>query len=172
MPETDGEAMEFVLERVFAAPPTTVWRTWTEPSLLARWYKPNAECQTAVLEHDLRSGGVMRYEMRFGETQFHYEHWEFDLIEPPTRLRWKQSLTDADGNIVGNPRMPDWPRVMLTTIELEPHPQGTLQRLRWLPHEATNAEIECFRNASAYLDQGWVAGFNSLAAFLERFADE
>jgi uncharacterized protein YndB with AHSA1/START domain len=51
---------EFVLEHVFAAPPATLWRAWTEPALLARWYKPNPKCRTEVLQHDLRPGGVMR----------------------------------------------------------------------------------------------------------------
>ncbi len=77
-------------------------------------------------------------------------------------------MTDAAGNPVGNPRMPDWPRVMQTMIELEAHPGGTLQRLTWRPHEATDAEITCFRNASAHLDKGWVGGFDNLAELLSR----
>jgi uncharacterized protein YndB with AHSA1/START domain len=31
----------YVLERTFDAPPELVWRGWTEPALLARWYGPN-----------------------------------------------------------------------------------------------------------------------------------
>lgn len=171
MADTSETLDEFVLERVFAAPLETVWRAWTEPELLARWYKPNPMCETAVLQHDLRPGGVLRYEMRFGPGQSHYERWEFDAIEPPSRLQWRQTLTDADDNLVGNPRMPDWPRWMLTTIELEPHADGTLQRLRWKPHEPTEAELTCFQNASAHLDRGWVAGFDSLGEFLKKHAD-
>lgn len=167
MPEADQEMTEFVRERVFAAPVETVWRAWTEPTLLTRWYKPDPSCATAVLEHDLRPGGVMRYEMCFGGTQSHYERWEFEVIEPPRRLQWKQALTDAEGNLVGNPRMPDWPRWMLATIELEAHDDGTLQRLRWKPHDATEAEIACFRNASAHLDKGWVTGFRNLGELLQ-----
>ncbi|MGB5812341.1 MAG: SRPBCC domain-containing protein [Polyangiales bacterium] len=172
MPDAEQGMTEFVLERVYAAPQAMVWRAWTEPDLLTRWYRPNPNCQTAVLEHDLRPGGVMRYEMRFGDTQAHHERWEFDLIEPTERLRWKQCLTDADGNLTGNPRMPDWPRWMLATIELEANDEGTLQRLRWKPHEPTEAELECFRNASAHLDQGWVAGFRNLGDLLTELVSE
>ena len=167
MPDTPGEVTELVLERVFAAPRQTVWRAWTEPTLLARWYKPNPGCETTVLHHDLRPGGVMRYEMRFGEGQSHYERWEFVAIEPPQRLQWRQTLTDADDRLVGNPRMPDWPRWMLTTIELEAQDDATLQRLRWKPLEPTEAELACFRSASAHLDRGWAAGFDSLGDFLK-----
>ena len=101
MPDTEREMTEFVLERVFAAPLQTVWRTWTEPELFSRWYKPNQRCQTAVLQHDLRPGGVMLYEMRFGEMPPHCERWEFEVIEPPQRLQWKQMLVDAARQFLG-----------------------------------------------------------------------
>ncbi len=168
----DNEITDFVLERVFAAPLETVWRAWTDPELFARWYKPNPSCQTAVLQHDLRPGGVMRYEMRFEGMPPHLERWEFESIDPPRRLQWRQMLTDADGKIVGNPQMPDWPRVMLTTIDLESHPDGALQRLTWRPFEATEAEVTCFQNASAHLDKGWVGGFNNLGTLLEELASQ
>ena len=170
MADTQREMTEFVLERVFAAPPQTVWRTWTEPALLARWYKPDPMCQTTVVRHELRPGGVMLYQMRFGEKPPHCERWEFTVIEPPRRLQWKQMLADVDGNVIGNARMPDWPRVMLTTIEFRAQGDGTLQRLTWQPHEATEAEIACFRNASAHLDKGWVGGLNNLGELLKELA--
>ncbi|MCO4762175.1 MAG: SRPBCC domain-containing protein [Myxococcales bacterium] len=167
--QTDNPA-NFVLERTFAAPIETVWRTWTDPALFARWYKPNDMCETAVLEHDLQPGGVMRYEMRFGEMGSHYERWEFAVITPPVHLQWKQMLTDADDNLVGNPRMPDWPKVMLTTIDLEAHPDGTLQRLTWRPLDASDAEIACFKSAAPHLDKGWVGGFDNLGKLLAELA--
>ncbi len=172
MAEAERTATEFVLERVFAAPPKMVWRTWTDPELLVRWYKPNQTCQTAVLEHDLRPGGVMRYEMRFGEMPPHLERWEFSVIDPPRRLQWKHMLTDADGTVVGNPRMPDWPRMMLTTIELSAHPEGTLQRLVWAPLDATEDELACFLRASSQSGQGWASGFDNLGEFLRTLAAE
>ena len=163
----DTEMTEFVLDRVYGAPPQAVWRTWTEPTLLARWYKPDPTCQTSVVRHELRPGGVMLYQMRFGERPPHCERWEFTIIEPTRRLQWKQMLADTDGNVIGNSRMPDWPRVMLTTIDLMQQGAGTLQRLTWQPHEATEAEIMCFRNASAHLDKGWVGGLGNQGDLLK-----
>lgn len=160
------DGTEFVLERVFTAPAGTLWKAWTEPELFARWYKPNPRCETEVLEYDLQPGGVMRYEMRFGEAHKHFELWQFETIEPPERLQWKQMLTDAEGQVIGHAQMPDWPKVMLTTIELEDHPEGTLQRLTWEPYEATEAELECFQGAAEKLDQGWVGAFDNLEELL------
>ena len=171
MPDPNAQPAPFVLVRSFAAPPPLVWRTWTEPALLARWYKPNPMCQTTVLEHGLHTGGLMVVQMRFGEMPPSYERWLFQDIEAPRRLQWKQSMTDAAGNPVGNPRMPDWPRVMLTTIELQAQASGTLQRLTWQPHEATPAEIACFAGAAAHLDRGWVGGFDNLGALLGALVD-
>ena len=86
MPDAEGDPTEFVMERTFAAPPETVWRAWTDPALLARWYKPDPSCETAVLQHELHPGGVLRYEMRFRGMPPHYERWEFEAIVPPARL--------------------------------------------------------------------------------------
>ncbi len=34
---------EFVLDRVFDAPRELVWRAWTDPELLHRWYGPGVK---------------------------------------------------------------------------------------------------------------------------------
>ena len=38
-----SERPEYVLDRVFEAPREMVWRAWTDPELLPRWYGPGAE---------------------------------------------------------------------------------------------------------------------------------
>ena len=40
----------YVLERVFNAPRNLVWRTWTDPDLVSRWYGPNVETIVHRLE--------------------------------------------------------------------------------------------------------------------------
>jgi uncharacterized protein YndB with AHSA1/START domain len=167
---SDSKADEavFVLERQFAAPPETVWRAWTDPVLLARWYKPMPTCETTVLHFDLRPEGTLLYQMRFGEGAPHIELWTFQRVEAPRVLEWTQSLADADGNVVDNERMPDWPRVLLTTIELESHPEGTLQTMTWRPHEASEVELACFAGAAENLGgRGWASGFENLKELVE-----
>lgn len=167
MVETPSELQPFELERTFAAPVETVWRCWTDPALFARWYKPQPNCDSEVLVHDLRPGGILRYSMKFGaDMPAHYELWRFETVEAPRVLTFKQMLTDAAGEVVGNQRMPDWPKVMSTKIELVGDGDGTLQRLTWEPYDATEAELNCFAGASAYLDRGWVGGFDNLEGLL------
>ena len=50
------------LTRLIPAPPEKVWRCWTDPALLPRWFGPEGfTCQTK--EIDLRPGGLWRFDM-------------------------------------------------------------------------------------------------------------
>lgn len=157
------ETPTYVLERRFDAPPQLVWRTWTEPELLARWYGPNVE--TIVHKLDVRPGGLWLNEMRWGGNS-NFERVEYTEVTEPERLVWKHSTADKDFNIAPNPMMADWPRVLMTVVTFEPDGDGTTMRLTWTPHEATEAEIACFAAAMAGLDQGWGKGMELLGELL------
>ena len=153
----------YVLERVFDAPRELVWRTWTEPDLLARWYGPNVE--TIVHRLDVKPGGLWLNEMKW-DGKSNYQRVEYTEVVPPERLVWLHATADADWTIAANPMMPDWPRVLLTTVTFEADGDRTNLRLTWVPHDATDAEIACFATALANLDKGWAAGMKLLADLL------
>jgi len=153
----------YVLERVFEAPCELVWRTWTEPELLARWYGPGVE--TIIHRLDVTPGGLWLNEMRWGGNS-HYQRVEYTDVTPPERLVWLHANADADWNVMANPRMPDWPRVLLTTVTFEQDGDRTRVRLTWIPHEASAGEIACFADAIGSLDKGWGAGMELLKELL------
>lgn len=153
----------YELERLFAAPPESVWRTWTEADLLARWYGPGVE--TVIHKLDVRPGGEWLNEMRM-TVQSGYQRAEYLEVQPPTRLVMVQSNTDADWNIVANPGMPDWPRAMLLEVTFEAVGEGTQMRLVWSPHEASEAELACFAGAMAQMGGGWESGMAILEEVL------
>jgi hypothetical protein len=62
--------------------------------------------------------------------------------------------------------MPDWPRVLLTTVTFEEDGTGTRMRLTWEPHEANAAEIAFFAAAIDRMGKGWNAGMELLAKLL------
>ena len=99
----------YVLEREFDAPRELVWKTWTDPELLPRWYGPGVE--TIVHHLEVKPGGLWLDEMRMGGGS-HYERVEYTEVTPPERLVWLHSVCDADWNVTVNPMMPDWPRVL------------------------------------------------------------
>jgi len=103
--------------------------------------------------------------MRMGENS-HYQRVEFTEVKQPERLVWLHCVADADWNVISNPMMPDWPRVLLTTVKFEEDGSKTKMRLTWVPHEAREAEIACFANAIAGMDKGWGAGMEMLAKLL------
>ncbi len=158
-----SDAPTYVLERVLDAPRDLVWRTWTEPDLLARWYGPNVE--TVIHRLDLAPGGLWLVEMKWGENS-KYERMEYKEVVPPRRLVWLQSGADADFNLATNPMMPDWPRVLHTVVTFEEAVDRTKLRLVWTPFEATNAELACFAGALVNFDKGWDAGMVILEELL------
>ncbi len=83
----------YELERTFAAPRHLVWRTWTEPEFLARWYGPNVETINHRL--DLKPGGLWLVEMRMkGRSSF--QKAEYLEVAKPEKLVWLHANTDAE----------------------------------------------------------------------------
>ncbi|MEM7506926.1 MAG: SRPBCC domain-containing protein [Pseudomonadota bacterium] len=154
---------EYVLERQFDAPREMVWRAWTDPRLLARWYGPNVE--TVIHEFDLRPGGVWLNEMKW-DGGSSCSRADFTEIETGARLVWHHASTDRQWNVASNPMMPDWPRLLLTRVIFTEASGGTLVRLSQTPMEATEAEIACFAKMMAGMDKGWGSGFAILADIL------
>lgn len=60
--------LDLVLERVVDVPPELVWKAWTEPEHLVKWFTP-APWKTVDCEIDLRPGGIFRTVMRSPEGQ-------------------------------------------------------------------------------------------------------
>lgn len=158
-----SELSTYVLKREFAAPRELVWRGWTDPEFLPRWYGPGAE--TIVHRLDLEPGGLWLVEMRWGDNA-HYQRVEYTEVAPPERLVWLHSVADADWNVIANPMMPDWPRALLTTVTLEEAGALTRMRFTWAPADAGEAEIACFSAAIGRMDQGWGTGMDLLAELL------
>ena len=53
---------DLVLERVFDAPRSLVWKAWTTPEHIRKWWAPKPY-ETPEVELDLRPGGIFRMRM-------------------------------------------------------------------------------------------------------------
>lgn len=153
----------YAIERVFDAPRELVWKAWTDPQLLPRWYGPGAE--TIVHRLELKSGGLWLVEMRWGGKS-NYQRVEYTEVIPPERLVWLHANADANWNIAPSSMMPNWPLVLLTTVTFAEAGGRTKVRLTWVPHEASEAELACFAAAIGGLDKGWGSGMDLLAELL------
>ena len=68
-PETDAASVEertLVITRVFDAPRPLVFKAWTQPEHIVRWWGPKGFTLTAC-EMDFRPGGAFRFSMRSPE---------------------------------------------------------------------------------------------------------
>jgi uncharacterized protein YndB with AHSA1/START domain len=95
------EPREDVLEitRVFDAPRELVWRAWTEPELVKRWWGPEYfTCPFARI--DLRVGGKYLFCMRSSDGKDYWSTGVYREIVPPERIVCTDSFADEKGNVV------------------------------------------------------------------------
>jgi uncharacterized protein YndB with AHSA1/START domain len=153
-----SELPEFLVERTFDAPRDLVWRAWTDPDLLNRWYGPGAE--TVIHAFDLRPGGMWLNEMRWGDNS-NFQKVVFQEVAEPDKLVWHHhSATDSEWNDAPNPMMPDWPPLLLTTVGFVESGGKTIVSLSQIPMEATEAQIACFAEMMNGMGGGWASGYD------------
>ena len=83
--------LDLVLERIVDVPRELVWRAWTEPEHLKKWFTP-APWQTVDCEIDLRPGGLFRTVMRSPEGQEFPNVGCYLEVVRNERLTWTNTL--------------------------------------------------------------------------------
>ena len=89
---------QILITREFDAPRELVWKAWTTPELVRRWWHANRGEMT-VCEIDLRVGGTWRYAMHaegFGEVGFHGEYREIRPFERLVSTEVYEGIPDAE----------------------------------------------------------------------------
>ena len=84
------------LTRVFDAPRALVFKAWTEPQRLARWWGPKG-FTNPVCEMDVRPGGALRIVMRAPGGSEYPMTGVFREIVPPERLVFTNVAVDKAG---------------------------------------------------------------------------
>ena len=155
---------EYILDRIFDAPRELVWRAWTDPEILHRWYGPGVE--TTIHQFDLQPGGMWLNEMKWGDKSDRSK-MVFQEVVAPEKLVWHHSSTDADWNVAANPMMPNWPTTLLTTVTFEDRGAQTNVRLHQVPLEASEEEMACFAEMMRGMDKGWGSGYAIIDELLQ-----
>ena len=145
---------ELVLSRRLDAAPAAVWRCWTEPALLTRWFTP-APWQTVAAEVDLRPGGVFATTMRGPDGQDFANLGVFLEVVPGRRLVFTDAYT------------PGWQPVeapfMTAIVELAEDGAGGTAYLARVRHWTQEAK-------DRHEAMGFHAGWNAAADQLEALA--
>jgi uncharacterized protein YndB with AHSA1/START domain len=143
---TTPSAREIVTERVFNAPRALVWRAFTEPDRLARWWGRGHKLDVERL--DVRRGGHWRF-VEHAESGIHGFEGRYREVVPPERL---VMTFDWDGN-PGH--------VSVTTITLEDLSGGRTR-------VTTKALFHTPEERDGMLDAGMADGLNESYAALDK----
>jgi uncharacterized protein YndB with AHSA1/START domain len=86
---------ELQLTRVFDAPRSKVWKAWTDPTLVGRWWGPNGFTVTTE-KHDFRVGGGWKYVMHGPDGVDYPNSTVYMEIVPEQRLVYRHGGGSAD----------------------------------------------------------------------------
>ncbi|GLZ05532.1 activator of HSP90 ATPase [Actinomadura sp. NBRC 104412] len=94
--DKDLDALTLRLTAEFDAPVERVWRLWSDPRRLERWWGPPTYPAT-VEEHDLTPGGEVTYYMTGPDGDKAHGYWRITAVEPPRSLEFVDGFADQDG---------------------------------------------------------------------------
>ncbi|HZI94864.1 MAG TPA: SRPBCC family protein [Patescibacteria group bacterium] len=155
----------FVATRLVEAPRERVWKAWTDPVELGKWFGPKG-FETFHSQLDLRPGGTYHYGIKGNGIEM-WGKWVFREIEKPGKLHFVQSFSDKDGGLGVHPLSPDWPKQTLSTILFQDFGPRTLVTVYWVPFEATEIERKTFRDSLDGMKEGWGGTFDRFDGYLK-----
>ncbi|HEY0720689.1 MAG TPA: SRPBCC family protein [Gammaproteobacteria bacterium] len=155
-----------VVSRNFTASQLRLFRAFTEPALLKRWWAPHG-WSTPYVSVECRTGGVFHYCMRSPEGQAIWGRGIFREVAAPRRLVYVDAFADEEGNMV-EPTLygmsADHPREALVTITFAKIRGGSRLTLR---HELPRSFKE-----RDMMQQGWNEMLDRLDVLLTETAME
>jgi uncharacterized protein YndB with AHSA1/START domain len=116
---------ELVVTRVIDAPRRLVFKAWTQPEHIARWWGPQG-FTTIHCDMDIRVGGTYRFGMRSPQGTEHWKRGVYREIAAPERIAFTFAWEDANGQ-PGHE--------MLTTVTFEDLGNKTRLTLHQAPFE-------------------------------------
>jgi uncharacterized protein YndB with AHSA1/START domain len=142
---------DLVITRTFNAPRALVFKAWTDPEHVAKWWGPNG-FTTPVCELDARVGGAIRIHMRGPDGTIYPMTGVFQEIVEPERLVMMHFVPDE-----ANPLFE-----VLNTVTLTEHGGKTTQTLHARVVKATPAAAPALNGMEA----GWTQSLERLEAYL------
>lgn len=115
---------DIVVSRIVDAPVDLVWKAWTEPEYVRRWWGPK-DYTSPMAKVDLREGGTYTFCMEAPPEQGGFRHYStgvYKKIVEHKLLDFTQFLSDEHGNkidpaSVGMPA--DFPAELRMTVEFK-----------------------------------------------------
>ncbi len=161
----DAGERAFTFARNLDAPRDRVWKAFTEREHLMHWWGPKGfivrDCTL-----DLQPGGLFHYCLVSPGGQEMWGKFVYREISAPERLHFIVSFSDEHGGVTRHPWDQHWPLETLSTIGFAEQNGGTRVTIRWVPHNATEAERNAFEAGREGAQQGWSGTMQRLAEYL------
>jgi uncharacterized protein YndB with AHSA1/START domain len=132
----ETETHDVVVTRTFDVAQERVWRAWSDPNEVTRWWGPQG-FTSPMCRMEFREGGTTLASMRSEQGWELFNTWTYRSIEPMARIEFVQGFADKDGNQVSPaelglpPGIPEEVRHVVTlsavdetTTELTVHEYG------------------------------------------------
>ena len=112
-----------VIKRVFDAPRELVFKAWTDPQHLVRWFAPPG-CTIHFRQLDIRQGGEFHSCVGTPDGHACWCKGTYQEIVAPERIVFSMSVADEQGNLVSPVDAgmdPEWPRETIVTVTFAEH---------------------------------------------------
>lgn len=159
------QTRELIITRTFNAPIARLWKAWTDPEEVKKWWGPE-DFTAPVIKIDLKPGGQFLYCMRGagfdGVVRDHWNVGKFVEIVPNQKIVSVMSFADERGKPVpaSHYNMPgDWPMETTATVSFEDLGNGKsrlIVREQGIPEEMIDPA-----------SMGWNQSLDKLAAILK-----
>jgi len=155
--EPDSTARKIHIAREFNAPIEKVWKAWTDPEILDKWWGPKpSRIETKIM--DFRVGGTWQFAMVTPQGQKHWLYAEFTAIENGKSISTKALFFDGEGNPVNSG--PNWFRdTKFSTID------GNRTKVDIEINFEEETTFERF-TSNGYFKEGTAIGYNQLDELL------
>jgi uncharacterized protein YndB with AHSA1/START domain len=120
-PGAKTKTRDLVITRIFDAPRELVFKAWTEPERMKKWWGPK-NFTAPVIKIDLRIGGKFLGCMRDQEGREYWSTGTYKEIKFPEKIVCTDSFADENGNVVPASHYgmaEDFPPEMLITVTFE-----------------------------------------------------
>lgn len=149
------------ITHIFDAPRELVWRAWTEPEFVMRWWGPR-DYTSPACTIDLRVGGKNLFSMRSPEGKVFWSTGTYRELVPMEKIVMTDSFADEHGNVVSPTEYgfaADFPPELLVTITFEEMNGKTKLTLthEGLPEGEMSAQTQA----------GWEESFEKLAKIVK-----
>lgn len=166
MPSSNPDHQEttLVINREFSVPKQQVFDALSHPEALSIWWGPVGYTMTITI-FEFKPGGLCLFKMENEESSM-WARFIYGEIKQPDLVEFTLSFSDEKGELKEAPFFENWPLKIHNSIRLIETNGVTRLTLHCQPDDASQLELDSFKeNKSSFL-QGLTAALNKLSQHL------